>query len=171
MTLKPAMFLDRDGVLNVDHGYVGTPDRFDWIPGAREAIAHANRADFLVFVVTNQSGIARGYYSEADFARLRDHIRAELAGTGAWIDDERHCPYLEDAPIEAYRQASTWRKPEPGMILDLLDRWPVDRSRSFLVGDRDSDLEAARRAGIAGHLFEGGDLHGFLLDRGLLPPA
>ncbi|MCF4167258.1 HAD-IIIA family hydrolase [Zavarzinia compransoris] len=163
---KPALFLDRDGVINIDHGHVGTIDRFEWVEGAAETIRLANRLGFYVFVVTNQAGIGKGMYGEADYFALRRHIRDGLAERGAHIDDERHCPFHPEASVEAFRRASDRRKPEPGMIFDLLDRWPVDRARSLLIGDRESDLAAARAAGIEAHLFAGGNLADFA--RGLL---
>jgi D-glycero-D-manno-heptose 1,7-bisphosphate phosphatase len=159
---KPALFLDRDGVLNVDHGHVGSVDRFEWVPGAREAVLMANRAGYYVFIVTNQAGIGKGLYSEEDYARLMEHVAADLAAIGAHIDDTRYCPHHPEATVAEFRSSSDWRKPAPGMLNDILQRWPINVDRSMLVGDRDTDVEAAARAGIAGHLFSGGDLAAFV---------
>lgn len=159
---RPALFLDRDGVLNDDHGHVGSVDRFDWIPGARAAVRMANLAGYYVFVVTNQAGIAKGLYSEEDHAALMSHIADDLAVVGAHLDDERYCPFHPDATVERYRKVSDWRKPAPGMLSDLLRVWPVELERSLLVGDKVSDIEAAAKVGIAGHLFTGGNLETFL---------
>lgn len=152
---RPAVFFDRDGVINRDHGHVGQLDRFEWIPGAREAVAMVNAKGFYAFVVTNQAGIAKGLYSEADYHRLTQHMRAGLSQAGARFDDERYCPFHPDGVRPAYRQASDWRKPAPGMLLDLMKFWPIDKARSVMIGDRDSDMQAAAAAGIQGHLFTG----------------
>ena len=161
---RPALFLDRDGVLNHDHGHVGTVDRFEWIEGAREVVRVANRAGYYVFLVTNQAGIARGLYTEDDFHLLHRHIGGELLEVGAHLDDMRYAPWHPEAVVERYRRKSDWRKPGPGMLLDLMGHWPVHRARSFMIGDNQTDMAAAAAAGIRGHLFPGGNLLEFVLN-------
>jgi D-glycero-D-manno-heptose 1,7-bisphosphate phosphatase len=160
--MRKALFLDRDGVLNVDHGYVGSRDRFEWMDGALDAIRYANQSGWLVFVVTNQSGVARGLYTEDSVRDLLAWMSGEVHAAGGRIDDSRFCPFHPDAAVETYRRAHPWRKPEPGMVLDLIDVWNVDPARSVMVGDQDSDMRAAAAAGVAGHLFPGGNLLAFL---------
>ena len=159
---RPAIFFDRDGVLNEDSGYVFEISKLKWIDGARAAVKVANDAGYFVFVTTNQSGVARGLYEESHVEALHEWMANDLAGIGAHIDAFEYCPYHPEAPIERYRQASYRRKPAPGMINDLLDQFPVDVGRSILIGDKLTDLEAAQAAGIKGYLFRGGNLEHFL---------
>lgn len=159
---RRALFLDRDGVLNVDHGHVGTRDRFEWMPGALDTIRHTTQAGWHVFVVTNQSGVARGYYDEAAVRDLLDWMADEARRAGGTIDDTRYCPFHEEATVEAYRRASDWRKPRPGMLLDLIRAWELDPARCVLIGDQPTDMEAAAAAGVPAHLFPGGNLLEFV---------
>lgn len=150
---KPALFLDRDGVINPDVGYLHRIEDFVWLPGVIDGIALARRSGFHVVVVTNQAGVARGYYDEAAVERLHRHINAELhaqsAQPAAWIDAFYYCPYHPDGTVERYRQAHPDRKPEPGMLLRAINDLGIDVSRSLLIGDQESDLQAARAAAIA----------------------
>jgi D-glycero-D-manno-heptose 1,7-bisphosphate phosphatase len=164
---RPAVFLDRDGVLNVDTGYPHRPEQIAWIEGAHQAVKAFNDAGYLVFVVTNQAGVGHGLYDEDAVRYLHRWMNAELRKNGAHVDDWRYCPYHPEARLAAYRGVHPWRKPAPGMLLDLMQHRPVNAGRSLLLGDRKSDLEAARNAGIPGHLFSGGSLAEFVARIGL----
>ncbi len=157
--LRPAVFFDRDGVLNRDAGYTHQVEDLKWIPGAIETIRRVNDTGALACVFANQAGIARGYYSHADVERFHAAMAADLAREGAFIDVFYTCPYHPEAAVEVYRHPDhPDRKPNPGMILRALAEWPIDRSRCVLIGDQESDIECARRAGVEGLLFTGGDL-------------
>lgn len=159
---RPAVFFDRDGVLNVDKAYVYRIEDFEWVDGAREAIKLCNDLGYYAFIVTNQSGVARGYYGVDDVHKLHDWMAGELAAVGAHIDDYQYCPYHEDGTVEAFRRVSDRRKPAPGMILDCMNAWPVRTEGSLVVGDNGRDVEAALAAGLPGHLYREGDLATFL---------
>ena len=158
---RPALFLDRDGVINVDHNYVYRVEDFQWVEGAVDAIKAFNARGWWVFVVTNQSGIARGYYSEEQMQELHVWLGEELEMRGAKIDRIYHCPYHAEGTVERYRKDSFDRKPRPGMLIQAMTDFPVIKERSFLIGDKQADMEAARAAGIRGFLFTGGNLASF----------
>ncbi|WP_338419567.1 HAD-IIIA family hydrolase [Sphingomonas suaedae] len=146
---RPALFLDRDGTLIEDEGYTVRVEDLRWLPGAIEAIRHANKMGALVFVVTNQSGIARGLYSEADMRAFHAHMLAQLAEHGARIDAFYHCPYHPDGTVARLAHADhPDRKPAPGMLRRALTEFPVDPARSVMIGDKDLDVEAGVRAGV-----------------------
>ena len=126
--------------------------------GAQDAVRLAVGHGWHVFVATNQSGIARGLYSEADAKSLLGWMADELRRHGGTIDDVRFCPYHPEATLPAYRRASDWRKPGPGMILNLIADWELVPRHCVLIGDQDTDMQAAASAGIAGVLFDGVDL-------------
>lgn len=159
---RPAVFFDRDGVLNHDTGYTFEAVKLQWIEGAREAVKAVNDAGYFAFVVTNQSGVARGFYEERHVEALHRWMADEMAAIGAHIDAFEYCPDHPDGTVERYRRANSRRKPGPGMITDLLGRFPVNADASILIGDKPSDLEAARAAGLQGHLFPGGNLETFV---------
>lgn len=166
---RPAVFFDRDGVLNHDSGYTFETHKLEWIEGAREAVKAVNDAGYFAFVITNQSGVARGYYEEHHVVTLHRWMAEQMAEVGAHIDAFEYCPDHPDGTVARYSRVSDRRKPAPGMITDLANRFPIDMTRSMVFGDKDSDMEAARAAGVAGHLFEGGNLETFVKQR--LSPA
>lgn len=162
---RPAVFFDRDGVLNHDDGYVCRVDDFRWTDGAREAIKECNDANLFVFVVTNQSGVARGHYDERAVRKLHAWMNETLRQYGAHIDAFRYCPHHPDGVVAEYARLCIHRKPGPGMIESIISQWPIDRERSLLVGDAPTDMQAAAAAGIVGARFPGGNLRDFVRQR------
>jgi D-sedoheptulose 7-phosphate isomerase/D-glycero-D-manno-heptose 1,7-bisphosphate phosphatase len=147
--MRPGILLDRDGTIIVDHGYVGSVNRVEFIDGAAEAIASFNEAGVPVAVVTNQSGVARGLYGLDDVARVHAYITGHLAGYGARIDLFAYCPYHPDGVVEAFSRTSEDRKPRPGMATAAATALGLDLSRSWVVGDRPEDVGLAKSIGAS----------------------
>jgi D-glycero-D-manno-heptose 1,7-bisphosphate phosphatase len=158
-----AALLDRDGVLNIDHGYTHRPEDLALVPGAVDAVRRLNGLGRRVIVVTNQAGVARGLYDEAAVNAFHAAMDEALERQGARIDAYYYCPFHPEASVEAYRHANhPDRKPNPGMVLRALADFGVAPDHAFLIGDRRSDLQAAQAAGVRGYLFAGGDLDKFV---------
>lgn len=153
-----AIFFDRDGTLNVDVHYLHDPADFVWIEGAIAAIRWANAHGYLVIVVTNQSGIARGYYDEDAVRHLHDWMNAELAAHGAHIDAFYYCPHHTEGSVSAYVKQCDCRKPAPGMILRAIVEHDIAPAASWMFGDAQSDIAAAEAAGVRGVHYAGGSL-------------
>lgn len=148
--MTSAVFLDRDGVINVDHGYVSTWERFEFLPGVPDALRALQDAGYLLIVVSNQSGIGRGYYCEADVESLNQAIAQHLGSTvGVTLSEFYHCPHHPTEAEGEFRRQCDCRKPAPGMIRQAVLDHGVDLKTSLLVGDKDSDIEAGRAAGVA----------------------
>lgn len=162
MKLQPAIFFDRDGVLNTDIGYAFLPEHITWVDGAMDAIKLANEHGYLVFVATNQSGVARGMYTQSDVAHLHAWMQQECLAHGAIIHSFAFCPHHPVEGQGVYKVDCDCRKPAPGMLLSLAKNNTIDMSRSMMIGDKESDMAAAKAAGIAGHIFKGGNLAAFI---------
>ena len=163
MLRRPALFIDRDGVINEDTGYVHEIGEFRWISGAKEVLKRACDLGWFVFVVTNQGGIGRGFYDHATVETLHAWLRREVWKFGAHITDIRFCPHHPRAEVAGLEVPCDWRKPGHGMINDLMAKHPVDRAASIMVGDKLTDMAAAEAAGITGLHFTGGRLDDLVL--------
>jgi D-glycero-D-manno-heptose 1,7-bisphosphate phosphatase len=160
---RSAVFLDRDGVLNEDLGYVGRPADFHWISGAKDAVRWLNDRGMLVVVITNQSGIGRGYISHDSFVCLGQWMQRELQEVGAWLEAIYYCPHHPLAIEEDFRRECHCRKPWPGMLLSAMRDLNVDPSSSIFIGDKVTDIEAGANAGIPTQMFLGGRLDHFVI--------
>lgn len=145
---RPALFLDRDGVINVDHGYVHRSEDFEFMPGIFKLVRTANQQGYLVIVVTNQAGIGRGYYSENQFLMLTDWMKGRFKAEGGCIDAVYFCPFHPQHGIGEYRRESECRKPAPGMLLQAQKDFGIDLRASILIGDKPSDISAGSTAGV-----------------------
>jgi len=153
---RPAAFLDRDGVLNVDHGYSHRPDQLEWIAGAPQGVRLLNEAGYLAIVVTNQSGVARGLYNEAAVRQFHNHMQDSLRPQGSHIDAFYFCPHHPDGTVKELAVRCNCRKPGTGMLEQATRDWPIDLGRSFLIGDKDDDMAAAAAFNIHGIKFNAG---------------
>jgi D-glycero-D-manno-heptose 1,7-bisphosphate phosphatase len=156
-TVKAAAFLDRDGVINIDRGYVFRREDFEFVPGTLEAARELKSMGLALVVVTNQSGIARGYYGPEHFLALTDWMKEAFAAHGAALDGVYFCPHHPTEGEAPYRKACQCRKPAPGMLLDAARDLDLDVRRSVLFGDKASDLQAALAAGISNRVLLGTD--------------
>ncbi|MDY7579607.1 HAD family hydrolase [Herbaspirillum sp. RTI4] len=144
-----ALLLDRDGVINHDAGYTSSADNFHFIDGIFELCRAASRSGYLLIVITNQAGIGRGYYSEEDFAALTRWMGEVFVKEGAPISGVFHCPFHPEHGVGIYRKDSFDRKPHPGMLLRAAEQFDLDLVNSIMIGDKDSDMQAAVNAGVS----------------------
>ena len=158
-------FLDRDGVINsskINKGYIGDIKDFKWIKGAKKTIKYLKLNKYKIIIVTNQSGIARGYFSFRDVYRVHRYLKSELKKIGTYIDKIYFCPYHKDGILKKYKRSSILRKPGIGMFLKANKIWRIDKKNSFIIGDQITDMEFAKNAGIKGYLFNENDLYKFV---------
>ncbi len=148
--MKPAIFLDRDGTINHDHGYVHLSDDFQFIDGVIDAMVELKKMGYLLVLITNQSGIARGLFTEDQFMHLTEWMDWSLADRGVDLDGIYFCPHHPQAVVDEYRQECECRKPKAGMFSDAMAQLDIDMSASYMVGDKKEDMQAASLAGV-GH--------------------
>lgn len=146
--MKKAFFLDRDGVVNVDHGYVGHYKNFEYVDGIFSLILYAQEMGYLPVIVTNQSGIARGLYSEDDFVALMAKVQQDFTANGIGKVAVYYCPHHQEGNVERYAVSCTCRKPKPGMMIRSAKELNIDLANSIMIGDSWRDIEAADSAGI-----------------------
>jgi D-glycero-D-manno-heptose 1,7-bisphosphate phosphatase len=166
MKKNTAVFLDRDGTINEEVGYLDSLDKLKIIPSAYEAIRLINESGMKVVVISNQAGVARGFFTE-DFVKVtHEHLQTALRQQGATIDNFYYCPHHPTEGIEPYRKDCNCRKPAPGMLLRAVQDLNIDLTRSYLVGDRFNDMEAGKKIGVRGILVKTGFGQSLLQDDG-----
>lgn len=147
-----AIFLDRDHTLTFDKGYTHLVSDFKWMPGAARALSLFHKHGLKIFIVTNQGGIAKGLFSEKQMHLFHDHLIAEARRAGGDITDIAHCPHHPDSITTALKTPCDCRKPAPGLLLKLAEKWQIDLSQSVMIGDRQSDIEAGHASGCLSYL-------------------
>lgn len=147
---RPAVFLDRDGTLIEDEGYLNRPSQIKVFPRTAEALRLLRGAGFSLFVVSNQSGVARGYFPESRIRKVHRRLQAMLKAKGARIDRFFYCPHYPGGKVKSYAKACNCRKPKPGMVRQAVRLYPIDLKKSYVVGDKRDDLLLARKAKVAG---------------------
>jgi len=168
MKLTKVAFLDRDGVVNSSHynkGYIGSLKYFKWVPGAIKAIKFLKEKKYKVVIVTNQSGVARGFFKIKDVQKIHFFIQKKIKNHDVKIDAFYFCPFHKDGIVKRYRKDSYLRKPKIGMFRLAQKKWNIDKKNSFMIGDQITDLEFAERAKIQGYLFDQKDLFAFVRQR------
>jgi D-glycero-D-manno-heptose 1,7-bisphosphate phosphatase len=165
MKLQKIAFLDRDGVINscnFNKGYIGSLKYFKWVPGAIKAIKYLNDKNYKVVVVTNQSGVARGFFTIKDVKTIHSFIQKKLKENDAKIDKFYFCPFHKDGTVKKYKKNSSLRKPDIGMFCLAQKKWNIDKKNSFMIGDQKTDIEFAKSAKIRGYLFNEKNLYKFV---------
>ena len=161
-------FLDRDGVLNksnINNGYIGFKKDFRWITGSIKAISYIKKKGFKVVLVSNQSGVARGFFKYRDVQKLHLYMQKELKKNQTKIDKFLFCPYHKEGVIKKYKINSKLRKPKIGMFRLVQKKWKVDKKNSFMIGDQKTDMEFAKKVNIKGFLFKKGNLYNFVKNK------
>ena len=156
--MRPAVFFDRDGTLNVEVHFLHRIEDFRWTEGAVEAVKYCNEHCYPAIVISNQSGVARGYFPEEDVRRLHAWMNGNLAAHGAHLDAFYYCPHYAQGSVPQYAKKCDCRKPSPRMVEEACNSFGIDRRASLFLGDKESDMECARNAGVKGVRYAGGSL-------------
>lgn len=160
-----AVFLDRDGTINVEKNYLHKTEDFEFLPNAIEGLKMMQEDGFFLFIISNQSGIARGYYTEDDLKKLHGYMLLKLQEAGIWITDIAYCPHLPDAAVRKYKKDCECRKPKTGMFYQMVEKYQIDLEHSYAIGDKERDLEICRNTGCRGFLIRTGEMQ--KIDSGL----
>jgi len=158
-------FLDRDGVINkpdIKKGYIGKKKYFKLIPGAIESIKYLKLLNYKVVVVSNQSGVARGYFKINDVYKIHKYLQNILKKNNSSLDKILFCPFYKNGIIKKYKKNSSLRKPNIGMFKIINKRWEVNKKKSFMIGDQFTDMQFAKKSGIKGFLFKKKNLYKFI---------